>query len=1300
MHPEVQEVAIHVEAARELLTADPAALGLHQLRSLLVTNADAGQAQQEHVVGPGAKLDRASALSDPHLHVTTVLADVEFERRPSHADRLLAPVLGVLHGTGQVDRPPLPAGDDPLAVDEQALPVARLDLPADPGALGHRQLRRIVGGQAQQAPTGSERGPVVGERHQSRGRGIAQDETLVMGSERDPSTLHQRTMLLRRKPLTVDQRPVATAQIVDLPALAVPGQLGVHARDLGPVQAKLAVMGAPNQGPSGQGVHRAGALVLEDRHRRPQGCHRLPPEGSPRAITMCKTRTVISRQGNYTTDGVSTPVPADPIPLRPRMTAPTVTDSDFGPRLEDDGPMLDGRVLGRYRIQRELGRGGMGVVVEAYDPSLDRRIALKLLRNLGRRRSLRQLREAQALARVSHPNVVAVYEVGTIDGQDFIAMELVEGQSLAQWGNEPRAWPEVLDMYIQAGRGLAAVHAEGLVHRDFKPSNCLVDGAGRVRVADFGLAGDEQELSRRSDSDGDPPPPPPETSGPFERLTRPGAVLGTLAYMSPEQRLGTRLDARSDQYSFCMSMFEALLGKDVLQPNSLDVPREPPGSPIRLPRALRRILTRGVARDPEQRWPRMDALVDELERQRQPRRRWRWAAAILGTNIALAAMLWDRTEPSEPPCQHSLERLEGIWDDARASEVRAAFQQTALPYAMDTAVAVHTRLGRYAEAWADMHADTCEAAHVRGELSQAGLDQRMACLERRRRDLDHAVEQLLETDSEAVQRAVAVATGLPSPERCANATALRNGPPPSDEQVELVTGLRNALGRARARLHAGRYESGLQQAEAALAEADLLGYAPVRAEAHLLCGELHVAMGRYEDAMTDLRAARRLALRLDYVEVVTEASTQLTFVLGVPMSQRDGAMLLGESALALAQRIDEGGPSEAEAHLSMAQVLAKHGDDGEAEDQFARALELLRASPDVDPLDVVGALDGLRGVMRRQGQLPEAEDLAREAVARVERDLGPEHPAMVLRLANLATVLVDQGRHAAAEHALRRALALGANRPDHPATAHAHGNLGAVLLYLGRDDEAAEQLGHALEIWKRVHSPEHDRVADVRVNLGVVSRRRGRLDEAEEHYRDARDRYVEAYGPHHPKVARVDLNLGRVLREQGHPDRAAQRFEAARRAAEDYGGPEHVDVGKALEALGLLDFREQRYDSAKEHQQRALALFERAFPTDPPPPRVARARWALGRTELKLGRIESARAHLERARTMLVRSGTRPRDLARTELTLAKLEWDDGRGAAQSQRLARQALARLVDRTDEPSRALRDELSAWLDAHP
>src|SRR5450755_1589269 len=203
--------------------------------------------------------------------------------------------------------------------------------------------------------------------------------------------------------------------------------------------------------------------------------------------------------------------------------------------------------VGRYRLLQLVGRGGMGEVYAAYDPELDRRVAIKILRADARPdhiEAARLAREAQAVAKLSHPNVVAIYDVGSSAGRMFLAMELVEGETLAAWlAHHTRRTSEILSMFLMAGRGLCAAHRAGIVHRDFKPQNVMVARDGSARVMDFGLAaaggpGHTQQI----------------------RLTKAGAILGTPLYMSPEQMVGQTVDPRADQFSFCVSLWEALHG--------------------------------------------------------------------------------------------------------------------------------------------------------------------------------------------------------------------------------------------------------------------------------------------------------------------------------------------------------------------------------------------------------------------------------------------------------------------------------------------------------------------------------------------------------------------------------------------------------------------------------------------------------------------------------------------------------------------------------------------------------------------
>jgi hypothetical protein len=284
--------------------------------------------------------------------------------------------------------------------------------------------------------------------------------------------------------------------------------------------------------------------------------------------------------------------------------------------------------IGRFSLLEVIGVGAMSFVWAAYDPALDRRVAVKLLRDPLAWADARLEREALAMARLSHPNVVTVYETGRWEGRLYIVMELVPGQTLDVWlGAQRRSWQEIVEAFLQAGHGLAAAHAQGLVHRDFKPANVMVGHDGRVRVLDFGLV--RLAMPAGGAPEEDEPIAPlevmPESSG---SLTMPGACVGTPAYMAPELSAGRVADARSDQYSFCVALHEALFG--VRPGDEATAPRAQRTTLALIGIRLSRVIERGLAKDPDARWPSLRHLLDRLEQLRWPARRWRQRATVLG----------------------------------------------------------------------------------------------------------------------------------------------------------------------------------------------------------------------------------------------------------------------------------------------------------------------------------------------------------------------------------------------------------------------------------------------------------------------------------------------------------------------------------------------------------------------------------------------------------------------------------------------------------------------------------------------
>jgi predicted Ser/Thr protein kinase len=340
-----------------------------------------------------------------------------------------------------------------------------------------------------------------------------------------------------------------------------------------------------------------------------------------------------------------------------------------------------GDSLGRYKLERELGSGGMGVVYAALDTDLERRIALKVLRSAADTEARgRLLREARAMARLSHSNVVVVHEVGSAGGRDFVAMELVDGETLADWLRATsRSADEIVDAFVAAGHGLAAAHAAGLVHRDFKPHNVLRARDGRIVVTDFGLARGVDVVVAEPAGGG-----AASSSAALSGITVTGSVLGTPAYMAPEQWLGGSVGPATDQFAFCVALWEALTGARPFRGGTLEELREEVArgpaalDASRLPRALRAPLRRGLDPDPRRRWPSMTALLARIDPHARGDRRavvalGAAAGAVIVVGIALVA---GHRSAAAPACETKLD-VAAVWPPGAAAALVHAGQRPA-----------------------------------------------------------------------------------------------------------------------------------------------------------------------------------------------------------------------------------------------------------------------------------------------------------------------------------------------------------------------------------------------------------------------------------------------------------------------------------------------------------------------------------------------------------------------------------------------------------------------------------------------
>ncbi|MEM6996141.1 MAG: serine/threonine-protein kinase, partial [Myxococcota bacterium] len=630
--------------------------------------------------------------------------------------------------------------------------------------------------------------------------------------------------------------------------------------------------------------------------------------------------------------------------------------------------------LGRYAIIEELGRGGMGVVLRAYDPNLQREVALKIVRTsaLSADAEGRLVREARAMARLSHPNVVAIFDVvveemtdGAAQSRVVLAMEYVAGSTLRRWLlAEDRTADEVLDRFVRAGRGLAAAHREGLLHRDFKPDNVLVGDDGRVRVTDFGLARFEVGSESGGAASGpqrvaDPAADPEhaveaDRSGPLSDasnllsssgtpLTRAGTVMGTPRYMAPEQHRDESLTAAIDQYAFCIALWEALLvespfsgeGKALARAKAQGPPPWPDKGVVSA--GIAAAIRRGLSPDPARRFDDMEALLAELSTPKsQTVRRW---APLLLTGAVTGALSWAAfaRDPDAPQCTGAGPAMAEVWNADRRASVRSAILATEVAFAPG----VHERIGRQLDAWATRwraaHTETCEATRVRGEQSEAVMDRRMACLQRARSELDAAVRVLTEATSSTVGRAHRVVDGLPRLSRCADVERLlADVAPPSPGQAAAVAVIRADLARSAAQERAGAYAQAQESALRAEAKTASLDYPPIRTEVWLQLANVHDAMGRFADAERALREAQRLGARWQQWELVGDATRQLMWILGYQQARYSEALALRE----VAEGLSSTPRAEAAFRNNLATILNAQGKYVEAEAELRAALAL------------------------------------------------------------------------------------------------------------------------------------------------------------------------------------------------------------------------------------------------------------------------------------------------------------------------------------------------------------------------
>ena len=951
-----------------------------------------------------------------------------------------------------------------------------------------------------------------------------------------------------------------------------------------------------------------------------------------------------------------------------------------------DSVVAPGGLLERYAVIEEVGRGGMGVVLRAYDPKLQREVALKVVRAESSETEARLNREARAMAALNHPNVVAIYDVTVHETpgpckpqiQVVLAMEFVAGCTLRRWRElEERSTEEILDTLVQAGRGLAAAHREGLLHRDFKPDNVLVGDDGRVRVSDFGLA--------RVDGDRNTQSAIMRATGEWDDigeddLTRVGTILGTPKYMAPEQHRAQTLDAAADQYAFCVTLWEALLDAPPFKGRTLDAllqeklsgppafPRGVAAVPSRVVEALRR----GLSPDPRERFATTDDLLAVLAP--PPATIWRARGLMLaaaGGVVGLAAT-WIAMRADDTLCSGAEDQLAGVWDSARRDALESAFVEGDIGFAADVWQRIGPQLDAWGSEWIAMHEDSCEATRLRGEQSEAVMDLRIACLHRARQQLHAVVDVLAEPTPTTVENAHEVVDGLPALQRCADVEALQaDVPPPDSHEAEAVAAIRTDLADATARRRAGEYAPAFEAVRRADTASTEIDYRPVRTEVLVELGTILSAMDRYDEAEAALREAQQLGAQWRQWDAVRVATNRLILVLGYEKAAYTEALTLRELALGLSSESPE---AEAFARNNIGLVLVRLGRFEEAEAEHLAALELRRTALGPDHPDVASSRNNLANVLIEQGRYAEAEAEYRASFELRKAALGPDHPEVAISRNNLGLLLQELGKYeeAEAEHRAAMAMRIGAFGPQHPDVAASRNNLGMVLQLQNRFDEAEAEYRGALALWERTLGSEHPNIARSRMNLASVLSASGRQPEAEAEYRAALASQLAKWGPEHPEIAATRHNLAIALKSQGKLAEAEAEFRAAIELRTKLLGAEHPDVASTRNNLGNVLKEQGKLDEAEAEHRIALAVRLESLGAEHP--EIATSHYNIGAILFEAGNYDEAEAEYRTAITM------REKLLAADHVETAE---------------ARQALANVLLRKGERDEAVKLLERAW-----
>lgn len=867
-----------------------------------------------------------------------------------------------------------------------------------------------------------------------------------------------------------------------------------------------------------------------------------------------------------------------------------------------------GSKISRYTVIERVGAGAMGIVFSAWDPKLDRRVALKVVQGdgYGTADTTERFREAKSLAKLSHPGVVTIYDVGTVGEMLFIAMEYLRGTTLGRWRKEhpDAAWSEVVQLYLYAGAGLAAAHDAGLVHRDFKPANVMVTEGGDVKVLDFGLA---------------------KMDGERRQATR----VGTPRYMAPEQHARKATDARSDQFSFCATLYEALFDQHPFEGDtaftiSMSVQAgelKPPPLRHDVPPRICEALERGLSTRPSDRFESMEDLLRALDPLASSRRR-QWSVLALGGTVVVAAAALVASE-GEEPCAGASTPIREVWNAEVRKQAASKLAEAAVP--PELAQEILAEHDAFAESWVATRQDACSAAKVRHAQSETTMELRYHCLDTRLDTLASGLSRILDAEN-ADAIGVAGLGQTPPLERCSDLEALRaEFPPPEDPMVRArVRQLELEVNRSHeVRVH--NVELAKKNLQAVLTEADSLDYAPLRVHVRESFGSLLAFTGEVERGTEMIEEGVVLGLRLNAREATVGALYALARQKAVREQDTRDALFLAGAAAAIAETFPGRNVASTRGQRVRMEIF-EHA--GRTEDAHAEAQAMFS---DFEASGSLGTPAGLELQARMANQLM-ALDRLDEADALLSSLLSV--PSKASSEPTLAQAYVYRARLRHERGDVDGAVADQLQAYQHfahlvgPNHLNAAGRLGDIALVLALADrlDASKDYGQRAAAALTADHGEHpdpslsqiyETLAWVELNLGDLDAALTSLDDA--------DRWLTGIPSAKPKSKNWRARArGRIAEARGNFEAAGEYFARASQTAKL--GSEAVACTVGIHVASVLQGPDpaatEALVSALDHPE-ASELSK------------ARAAWGLAVAETRRGQPQTARRHLAEARKNL-----------------------------------------------------------------